>query len=114
MINKTLNIQAAEIIESAATVFMIPGGWCKETSARDQNGRALPSGDPKAVSFCSVGALVSAKAALGHPQAAIEKANKTLTHIMGTHIVSFNDGSPNKTRVIAAFAKASDDLRSRE
>jgi hypothetical protein len=111
--------QAATLLEACMTAFMIPGTWGRGTEARRSDGVEVEYQNPKACTFCAVGALSAAKKDLGASQEAYQLAVKTLDdqakkHRLGNFhdgIVSFNDARGRKEPVIEVFAVSADSLR---
>jgi hypothetical protein len=112
-------MKVLDILTAAKKLIETPEKWTKQYSARTRDGVACPSYDPKAVCFCSTGALTRAAGVRRdkHHRApsVFYAAERTLADAMTPasqhnepvffRITKFND-EHDHSEVMAAFDKA--------
>lgn len=84
----------------------LAAGFTQRAGARDERGVEVNHNDPRAVSFCSLGALHRVAAErFGYDGAAVEAAQERLERVMGRSVPSFND-SRDRDTVLNAWDQA--------
>lgn len=83
-------------LRDAAELIFTPEGklnprtWCQGSPARDCDGRLVHYSDPRAVRFCSMGALWRANGGLGN-----SGLSSAARNLFGMNIVKANDHYPD-------------------
>ena len=105
--SKTINHQAADLLEAAGAVLWLPEWWTKETAASDKDRHFTHVFDPEACRFCASGALTAAGGATG----VRSLAGVAMSDQVGMNYVDFNDRAKNSKQVAIAMFRAADKLR---
>jgi hypothetical protein len=103
------NTKVATLLKNARSI--IARGWCRTNLATDANGKRVTVKNPKAKSFCAIGALRRAEHVMGTTGVATE-GRKVLRSVLpascfSASVVSFNDYG-TKQEVLKLFDRAID------
>ena len=108
---KSLNEQAADLLENAGAVLWLPEWWTTEISASDKGGRHTGIFDLEACRFCASGALTAARVETRVSSRVSSMASVAMDDQVGMYYVDFNDRAKNSKQVAIAMFLAADKLR---
>jgi hypothetical protein len=92
-----------EVLKKARN--LVKNGWTKNVEARDANGSSVPSGSPKAVEFCVMGAVCCSTKSYVLQEELLKAIRVNLPKNFES-ISAFNDAkSTNLKKVLALFDK---------
>ena len=92
-----------DVLIAARAKIEKPENWTRGMSARDADGQYISPRDPKAVCWCSAGAVYASVPLVGvMPSSRVLRA---LDDVSGNSIETFNDNMPH-SEVLAVFDQA--------